>query len=126
MSAHPSLLVLSTDLMSSVRIADTARQFGYAVQTLDNTAGLDDAAAEIVVIDVASSPVEPATAVSRLRDGNQAARFIALYRHTDPEQARAARSAGCDLVLNRAQFFGDIPGALQRVQHEARSADDPA
>ena len=118
MTAQRSLLVLSSDLMSSVRIADTVTQLGYAAQTLDQSDGLDDAMADVVVIDVASSPVEPALAVSRLRESNPTIRFIAVYRHTDPEQARAARAAGCDLVLNRAQFFGDIPAALRRL-HEA-------
>ncbi len=116
MTTQHSLLVLSTDLMSFVRIADTATQLGYAAQTLDRPDGLDGATADVVVIDVASSPVEPVVAVGRLRESNPATRFIAVYRHTDPEQARAARAAGCDLVLNRAQFFGDIAGALQRVQ----------
>ncbi len=119
MTDQRSVLVLSTDLMSSVRIADTATQFGYTAQTLDQPDGLGSATADIVVIDVASSPVEPAIAVRRLRESNPASRFIAVYRHTDPEQARAARAAGCDLVLNRAQFFGDIPSALRRLHETA-------
>lgn len=114
MTAAPSLLVLSSDLMSSVRIADTAATLGYQSRTVDSADALDGATAEIVVIDVAASPVVPAEAVSRLRQANPAARFIAVYRHTDPDQARAARAAGCDLVLNRAQFFGDIAGALRQ------------
>jgi DNA-binding NarL/FixJ family response regulator len=114
-TARPSLLVLSSDLMSSVRIADTAASLGYASRTVDTASALDDAVAEVVVIDVASAPLSPAEAVTRLRATNPSARFIAVYRHTDPEQARAARAAGCDLVLNRAQFFGDIAAALQRA-----------
>ncbi len=116
MTDSHSLLVLSTDLMSSVRIADTATQLGYAAQTVDQPDRLEGATADVVVIDVASAPVEPALAVSRLRESNPAIRFIAVYRHTDAEQARAARAAGCDLVLNRAQFFGDIPAALLRLR----------
>jgi DNA-binding NarL/FixJ family response regulator len=118
MTAQPSLLVLSTDLMSSVRIVDTAARLGYAARTADRANGLDDAA-DVVVIDVAASPVEPRAAVESVRRTNPAARVIAVYRHTDPEQARAARAAGCDLVLNRAQFFADIAGALDRVRASA-------
>jgi DNA-binding NarL/FixJ family response regulator len=113
MTASPSLLVVSTDLMSSVRIADTASALGYASTTAESAGAIDGASADIVVIDVASSPVSPADAVQQLRQTNPAARFIAVYRHTDPDQARAARAAGCDLVINRAQFFGDIAAALQ-------------
>jgi len=116
MTTQLSLLVLSTDLMSAVRVADTAAQLGYAARTIDDAGGLDGSSAEIVVIDVAASPVEPRAAVETLRRTSPAARFIAVYRHTDPEQARAARAAGCDLVLNRAQFFGDIRAALVRAQ----------
>ena len=116
MASQRSLLVLSTDLMSSVRIVDTATQLGYSARTVDQAPDLDGATADVVVIDVAASPVEPRAAVETLRRASPAARVIAVYRHTDPEQARAARAAGCDLVLNRAQFFGDIAGALDRVQ----------
>jgi DNA-binding NarL/FixJ family response regulator len=118
MTAQPSVLVVSSDLMSAVRVVDTAASLGYASRHVDTAEELDQADAEIVVIDVANSPLEPAAAVSRLRAANPSAHFIAVYRHTEPEQARAARSAGCDLVLNRAQFFGDIGGALKRVNGE--------
>jgi DNA-binding NarL/FixJ family response regulator len=113
MTAHPSLLVLSTDLMSSVRIADTATALGFESTTAESATAIEDASADIVVIDIASSPISPADAVQQLRRSNPAARFIAVYRHTDPDQARAARAAGCDLVINRAQFFGDIAAALR-------------
>jgi DNA-binding NarL/FixJ family response regulator len=116
MTEQPSLLILSADLMSSVRIANTAAALGYAVRTAETPDGLDGAFAEVTVIDIAASPVEPRAAVASLRAGNPAARVIAVYRHTDPDQARAARAAGCDLVLNRAQFFGDIGGALERLR----------
>ena len=116
MTQQTSLLVLSTDLMSSVRIVDTAAALGYRARTIDAAEGLDGATADLIIIDVASSPTAPAAAVSMLRATNPAAPIIAVYRHTDPEQARAALSAGCDLVLNRAQFFGDIGGALARVR----------
>jgi len=115
MTAQPSLLVLSTDLMSSVRIVDTAASLGYRAETIDSAAALDGAVADVVVIDIASSPVAPDYAVARLRASKPAARLIAIYRHTDPDQARAARAAGCDPVLNRAQFFGDVAGALGRT-----------
>lgn len=113
MTTRSSLLVVSTDLMSSVRIADTAAALGFASKTVESVNELDGATADLVVIDVASSPLPPADVVTQLRQTNPAARFIAVYRHTDPEQARAARAAGCDAVLNRAQFFGDIAAALQ-------------
>jgi len=116
MVAQPSLLILSIDLMSSVRIADTATALGYSARTVERAGDLDAASAEIVVIDVASSPLPPDEAVQQLRRTNPDARFIAVYRHTDPDQARTARAAGCDLVLNRAQFFGDIGGALDRLR----------
>jgi DNA-binding NarL/FixJ family response regulator len=119
MTKPPSLLVLSTDLMSSVRIVDTAAQLGYVARTADQADRLDEAAADLVVIDVAASPLEPRAAVESIRRASPAARVIAVYRHTDPDQARAARAAGCDLVLNRAQFFGDIAGALDRVRASA-------
>ncbi len=116
MTATQNLLILSSDLMSSVRIADTAAQLGYAARTVDQPGALDAATADVVVIDVASTPVDPRAAVETLREANPAARFIAVYRHTDPEQGRAARAGGCDLVLTRAQFFGDIAGSLRSVQ----------
>ena len=113
------VLVLSTDLMSAVRIADTAAAHGYDVRTIDKATDLADASAGLVVLDVAASPMEPAEAVADLRRISPEARIVAVYRHTDPEQARRARAAGCDLVLNRAQFFGDIPAALLRLRETA-------
>ncbi|MGD9891587.1 MAG: hypothetical protein AB7R89_02575 [Dehalococcoidia bacterium] len=99
--------------MSSVRIADTATALGFVSVTAESAAAIDGTSADIVVIDVASSPLPPVAAVQQLRQSNPAARIIAVYRHTDPDQARAARAAGCDLVINRAQFFGDIAAALR-------------
>ena len=118
MNDQPTLLVLSSDLMTSVRIAESAAALGFAPRTVESAAELADAAADLVVIDVATPPVAPATAVALVRAANPDARFIAVYRHTEPEQARAARAAGCDLVLNRAQFFGDIAGALGTIKTE--------
>jgi len=115
MTTKPSVLVLSTDLMSSVRIVDSVTALGYVARSVDRAADLSGAVADLVVIDIASSPAPPAQAVAQLRQDSPSARFIAVYRHTDPEQARAARAAGCDVVLNRAQFFGDIAGALTRA-----------
>jgi DNA-binding NarL/FixJ family response regulator len=116
MTTAPVLLVLSTDLMTSVRIAETATALGYAAQTVDQAAGLSGQRADVLVLDVAACPLPVAEAVPAARALNPAVRTVALYRHTDAAQARAARAAGCDLVLNRAQFFGDLPAALGRVQ----------
>lgn len=118
----PALLILSSDLMSAVRIADTSAALGYSARTVEQAAELEGARADIVVVDIANAPVDAGEAVARLREANPAARFIAVYRHTEPEQARAARAAGCDLVLNRAQFFTDIGAALARVQAGAAPA----
>jgi DNA-binding NarL/FixJ family response regulator len=112
MTASPTLLILSADLMSSVRIADSAAALGYHTRVVEHADQLDGTAAPLAVIDFASPPIEPADAVARLRAANPTTRIIAVYRHTDPQQARAARAAGCDAVLNRAQFFSDIAGAL--------------
>lgn len=125
MPDRPTVIVASADLMSAVRVVDTANAAGYLARAVDTMAALEEAAAEagIVVIDCATPPAEPAAIVARVRALNGAARLIAVYRHTDLDQGRTARASGCDLVLNRAQFFGDIPGALTKAL--APPADAP-
>lgn len=115
MDSTRSVLVVSTDLMSSTRIVDTATAAGYAATLAETPGQLGQMAAALAVVDVAATPGSVMDAVAALRAVNPAVRIVAVYRHTDPDQARAARTAGCDLVLNRAQFFGDIGAALARL-----------
>lgn len=121
MASSPTLVVVSTDLMSSTRIADTAALAGYAVSVVESTPSEGDQA-ELAVLDVAALPGEATVVVTALRAANPAVRIVAVYRHTDPQQARAARAAGCELVLNRAQFYEDIPAALGRLAGGATGA----
>jgi len=69
-----------------------------------------DGAADTVVVDLARP--DALDAVRRLRAEGSLARIVAFGSHVERDLLAEARAAGCDEVLARSEFFGDLAGAL--------------
>ncbi|QEL13474.1 response regulator [Limnoglobus roseus] len=109
-------LLLSDDLIFTSRIVATARAHGLTVVTAKTAEALlakakDDPPAG-VILDLHN----PTLDVAKLRAELPGVRIVAYGSHVDVERLKAARQAGCDLVLPRSAFVDkletDIAGWL--------------
>jgi CheY-like chemotaxis protein len=107
-------LLLSDDLLFGSRIQGTARSLGLSVETVRTPAELLDrvrkAAPACVIVDLAN----PGLQITKLMDelNELGVRVIAYGPHVDAAGLRAAREAGCEVVLPRSKFVEDLPGKL--------------
>lgn len=97
-------LLLSDDLMFTSRIVATARAHGRDVVAVKTAESLFAKAAESPPAGVIVDLHNPTLDVATLRAGLPGVRIVAYGSHVDAERLRAARQAGCDLVLPRSAF----------------------
>jgi len=109
-------LLLSDDLVFASRISGTARGLGFEVITLRSAAELLDRAGEqsppCVIVDLANPGLKVAELVRHFRACEEPPFIVGYGSHVDAASLRAARDAGCDLVLPRSKFVQDLPTAL--------------
>jgi CheY-like chemotaxis protein len=110
-------VLLSDDLMFTSRITATARQLGLELRTAKAQAGLEalaeQQAPQCVILDLANPGLDVAALLRRLREADRPPPFVVAYgSHVDTATLRAARAAGCNLVLPRSKFVEDLPRAL--------------
>jgi len=113
----PLGFLLSDDLIFSSRITATARALGLLIKTARSTSLLvamtQKETPRCVIIDLA----HPELALHDLLQQFQTIsahrpRVIAYGSHVDAAGLRAAREAGCDLVLPRSKFVEELPKEL--------------
>ena len=69
--------------------------------------------AKLLIVDLSMPTVDITELVKRLRsNATVPPRVIAFGPHVHEERLAAARSAGCDVVLSRGQFFGQLEAIL--------------
>jgi CheY-like chemotaxis protein len=109
--------LLSDDLMFTSRITGTARDLGLVVKPFRAAAIMQGLAQKqpprCVLLDLAN----PTLAVEELVPWLKAEcvpppRVVAYGSHVDVDVLKAAREAGCDVVLPRSKFVEDLPNAL--------------
>ena len=110
------ILLVSSDLMASSRLAGVARGLG---DTLDVRASLAAMAAEatydVVLIDVQSCP-DPTAAIARGRDAAGAiGKVVAFGPHVWKERLEAAVAAGADAAATRGEVMEGLAALLERV-----------
>jgi len=120
------IILIAADLMLASFASETARRYGFAVQTVDDIAALSAAlsgsppAAVIIDLQMAGLEIGPANKELRSRFGDVP--VICYGRHTEPKMLRAARRAGCDVVVPRSSFIGELPGLLRSLPKAATEA----
>jgi CheY-like chemotaxis protein len=112
---------LTNDLVFPSRIAGIAQQLGDKLETALSAdalmAKLNGAAAPnaVVLLDLNSPAVDPATIVPRLKAlPNAPQAIIAFGPHVHEQKLAAATAAGCDVVLTRGQFDAQMRDLLAR------------
>src|SRR5438270_8411893 len=104
---NPTGVLLADDLMFVSRITGTARSLGLSMKSVRTSAALlAEAGAQApacVIVDLQNAGLDIAALVRALKAGGQP--FIVGYgSHVDAATLKAARDAGCDLVLPRSKF----------------------
>jgi CheY-like chemotaxis protein len=105
---------LSDDLMFTSRVAGTARTFGLEVKTARSADQLGNLIAsappQCLLIDLQNPGLAIADLIKSLP---QPRPFVVAYgSHVDNATLKAARDAGCDLVLPRSKFVEELSKAL--------------
>jgi DNA-binding NarL/FixJ family response regulator len=112
--------LLTGDLMTQSRVAAAAERCGASLQMTSDAAGLvakcADSAVSIVLIDLTFKPLNVAALVAQLKSLPEVKpAIIAFGPHVHESLLAAAEEAGCDEVLSRGQFFGQLDATLERL-----------
>jgi CheY-like chemotaxis protein len=110
-------LLLSDDLLDASRITGTARSLGLSVQQVRSVDVLEQLARETapscILVDLNYPHLDVAELIRRLRNNcPQMPRLVGYGSHVDAAGLKAARSAGCDLVLPRSAFVEQLAEQL--------------
>jgi DNA-binding NarL/FixJ family response regulator len=113
MSVQPTGLLLSDDLIFTSRITATAQAHRLPLKPARAQALLLALAGQeppaCVIVDLDNPGLEVAELLQRLRAAPAAPFVVAYGSHVDTAALRAARQAGCDLVLPRSKFVEELP-----------------
>src|SRR5262245_6671582 len=110
---EPLGLLLTDDMIFSSRITGTAHAMGLSMIVVKSEQDLVSQARErnptCVILDL-SQAMKIDELIRNLKEGNSLKpRLVAYGSHVDAATLRAAREAGCDLVLPRSQFVEELP-----------------
>jgi CheY-like chemotaxis protein len=113
----PLGLLLSDDLLFTSRITATARDLGLALKPARSAEGLRALARQqtpsCIILDLSNPGLILDELIRGLREECMPMpRLVAYGSHVDTATLRAAREAGCDVVLPRSKFVEELPRAL--------------
>jgi CheY-like chemotaxis protein len=113
----PVGILLSDDLIFTSRVTGEARAVGCVVKPARSVEVLLAQARQqppaCVLLDLANPGLSVPDLLRQLRElGTPLPRVVAYGSHVDAAGLRAAREAGCDLVLPRSKFVEELPVKL--------------
>jgi CheY-like chemotaxis protein len=113
----PLGLLLSDDLIFTSRVTGTARAAGLTVQAARSAEALEALARQqtptCVLLDLGNPGLDLPELLGWLRAACPCMpRVVAYGSHVDAAGLRAARAAGCDVVLPRSAFVEQLPQEL--------------
>ena len=113
-----SALVLLSDLMFQVKIAEAAKQAGVRPCFVNSSARLLQLAGEeqprVIILDINFAAAEPLKVIQALKAESKTKDIplIGYVSHVQVELRAAAAAAGCDVVLARSAFVQNLNGLL--------------
>jgi CheY-like chemotaxis protein len=117
-SQSPRGVLLTSNLLFSSMVTGTAAAVGREVAVAEN---LTEAVAlcrssptGCLIIDLATEGIDIAAAITQLREEAGQVPAIAYGSHVDKARLDAARAAGCDEVMPRSKFSGELPELLRK------------
>lgn len=119
--SRPSVVVVCTDMMLSIRIENVVDQAGGQAVVVDGNAALDAVDQHfpvLVLVDLASDgDWETMIRRSKLRPHTRQIPIYAFGSHVDAETLRTAREAGADHAWARSRMMAELPDVVQRHVH---------
>jgi len=119
LSTSGRIVLVATDLMRQSRVAEAARALGYAVAvatTIDEAReALHAGAGAIVILDLQAEGLpwrDVVTAAGSVP-------VIAFGQHTRAGVLRAAKAAGCRIVVPRSRLVEELPQLIERAKGAA-------
>lgn len=113
------LLALLGDLLLESRLEEVGTRLGLRVRAVASLAALPAALAagapDLVVLDLASPQFGLAPTLAALRAAGSMPPVLAFHPHVDKDLGRAAREAGCTIVVPRSRFAAELPALLQQA-----------
>ncbi|HEY1598367.1 MAG TPA: hypothetical protein VGG64_02105 [Pirellulales bacterium] len=111
------VLLLSTDLATSSKVAGAGARQRVQINTINSVAAIADRAAAdsymLAIIDLSTPSLDVGEAVTQLRALPQPpGKIIAFGPHVHEALLERANAAGCDLVLSRGQFHARVDELL--------------
>jgi CheY-like chemotaxis protein len=110
-------LLLSDDLMFASRITSTARSLGLTIKPARSVEVLESLAKQepprCVILDLGNPTLQLVRLLGHLGETcSPMPRVVAYGSHVDAAGLKAARDAGCDVVLPRSAFVEQLPAKL--------------
>jgi DNA-binding NarL/FixJ family response regulator len=109
-------ILLSEDLIFTSRVVGTGRDLGLPIRTARSADAVLNLAQQqpptCVIVDLSNPGLRIADLVTGLNGAANRPRIVAYGSHVDTATLRAAREAGCDVVLPRSKFVEELPTAL--------------
>jgi DNA-binding NarL/FixJ family response regulator len=106
-------LLLSDDLIFTSRVTGTGADFGVAVRVAKSPGTLLNLARQeppnCVILDLHHPGLNIAECVAALKTLAPPPTVVAYGAHVDTATLKAARAAGCDVVMPRSQFVEELP-----------------
>ncbi len=113
-----NIVLLTTDLTVVSRVEGAAKLVGAEVQVAPNAAQAlmqcDDASTKALVIDLSTPALDLVIVQQLAEDPKRSLRIVAFGPHVYEDRLAAARAAGCDIVLRRGQFFGNMSEVISK------------
>ena len=112
-------LTISTDLLFTSKIGAEARAVDAPIRFARTSEKLKEILEEseripLAIIDMAIESLDPAQAITEIKQQHPQARIIAFFSHVNDDQKRAAQSAGAE-TMPRSQFVQQLPDLLRQT-----------
>jgi len=111
-----SAILLSDDLIFTSRVVGTGRDLGLPIRSARTADAVLALARQqpptCVIVDLSNPGLRIADLIAGLDALPSRPRIVAYGSHVDTATLRAAREAGCDVVLPRSKFVEELPTAL--------------
>lgn len=124
METTPSGLLLSRDLMFTVKITSTAKELGRKVKAVGRIEQAEEFLAghrpRAVFVDLTAGELASRESLTKLMALAPDVPFIAFGPHVEVEAFQAARDAGCREVMPRSKFTAQLPDLIR-----AHLGDEP-
>jgi CheY-like chemotaxis protein len=113
-----NFVLLSGDLMVVSRVAGAVKRLGgelHGAATVSKAIELcRNLSPRVLVVDLSTPSQDVAELVTAVKaNGRNVPMIIAFGPHVHEERLAAARDAGCDHVVSRGQFMGQLDSLLQ-------------